>query len=817
MRRSRIPKRIALSIMSSLVLVLFLDLPGQAQVQDIVVNPNGSFEEFPVTVSGDTSGLEGWTFELGGNAGARFAVIDSVVKDGNRALAITVDSLGPDDWSIQAVNEPYQVNPEYSYTLSLWARASSAGATASFTVGNPAFNEFGRIGNADVSLDTEWQEFTLNFTVPAGNDTARTPLHFNFSDNVGKTIYIDSVRVTRPKVFGKPAVVEAEAGSLGGEWETATDTENGATYVTITSDYNETTGAADRPGEGRTITYQVTFPDTGNYDLFARVYVGPDGFDDDSWFIGSGFGEKSPDTPDGWTLSNGLASAGFNAPDAVVRTDPGGLGSEVWKWVNFTKNGYQGAPADTFRVDNADSSYTFEIGARENGLRIDKLVFGLSDYYYTVATLNNGEAGTPNPPQEDTTGTMEPIAAGKDKFLGNIYSPAQVEGFTSYWNQVTPENAGKWGSVEGTRDQMNWSALDNAYNLAVDNGYPFRYHVLVWGAQQPGWIDTLSQEEQLAEIREWFEAVADRYGAGIDYLEVVNEGSNGHNLPDGSGGNADYIDALGGSGETGHDWIITAFQMARDIFPPSAQLMINDYGIVGNTNATSNYLDIIEDLQERDLIDAIGVQSHAFSTGGPASGMRTTLNMLGETGLPVQATEMDIDGDPNGTREESDQVQLEEYQRVFPVFWQHPAVEGVTLWGWRTGLWRQDQEANLVRNNGEPRPALEWLQAYVDTAETPVSVKDQFAGTPRTFRIYDNYPNPFNPTTQIKYEVPRASEVSIKVYDIAGRLVHTLVDGQKTPGIYTVPFDAQNLASGVYFYRLQTESFSQVKRMILIK
>ena len=57
---------------------------------------------------------------------------------------------------------------------------------------------------------------------------------------------------------------------------------------------------------------------------------------------------------------------------------------------------------------------------------------------------------------------QSPIAQGKPKWLGNIYSSAQVTDFTEYWNQVTPENAGKWGSVEGTRDVFNWGQLDAA-------------------------------------------------------------------------------------------------------------------------------------------------------------------------------------------------------------------------------------------------------------------------------------------------------------------------------------------------------------------
>ena len=76
----------------------------------------------------------------------------------------------------------------------------------------------------------------------------------------------------------------------------------------------------------------------------------------------------------------------------------------------------------------------------------------------------------------------------------------------AYFNQVTPENAGKWGSVESTRNQMNWTELDSAYALAKTKGYPFKMHTLIWGQQQPVWIENLPAAEQLAEINEWFAA-----------------------------------------------------------------------------------------------------------------------------------------------------------------------------------------------------------------------------------------------------------------------------------------------------------------------
>jgi Secretion system C-terminal sorting domain len=88
---------------------------------------------------------------------------------------------------------------------------------------------------------------------------------------------------------------------------------------------------------------------------------------------------------------------------------------------------------------------------------------------------------------------------------------------------------------------------------------------------------------------------------------------------------------------------------------------------------------------------------------------------------------------------------------------------------------------------------------------------------PENFNLEQNYPNPFNPSTTIEYVVPQSSFVSIKVYDDLGREVTTLVNGEKSSGNYTVDFNASNLASGIYFYRMQAGSFVSTKKLILLK
>lgn len=431
-------------------------------------------------------------------------------------------------------------------------------------------------------------------------------------------------------------------------------------------------------------------------------------------------------------------------------------------------------------------------------------------WFLTVLASASGAAA------QGASGPGLRLAEGLDKWLGNVYSPFQVEAFTDYWNQVVPENAGKWGSVEAVRDQMDWARLDAAYALAKDSGFVYRHHVLIWGRQQPEWISALPPGEQLAEVEEWFQAVADRY-PDIDYLEVVNEPLPGHGAPDGEEGRADYVDALGGPGATGWDWLITAFSMARDIFPATTRLMLNDYAVLSRTSTTKEYVEIIELLQDRGLIDAIGVQGHAFSTR-PGAPIEEALDILGATGLPVVVTEMDIDGNPEAvpiSEAESDQNQLEAMQRVFPTVWEHPAVVGVTMWGWRPGLWRTEEEAYLVRENGEPRPALVWLAEYLDGFRPAVAAET--VGDPRTGLWLDAHPSPFAGSTRIGFRLPEAADVTLTVHDVTGRVVATLAAGARGAGAASAWFDASGLPAGLYLVRLEAAGDVVTRRVVLIR
>jgi hypothetical protein len=128
--------------------------------------------------------------------------------------------------------------------------------------------------------------------------------------------------------------------------------------------------------------------------------------------------------------------------------------------------------------------------------------------------------------------------------------------------------------------------------------------------------------------------------------------------------------------------------------------------------------------------------------------------------------------------------------------------------------WFPADKATFMANHAE------YFGALVDAwdAGTLVSAIRELGGAiPSRFELNQNYPNPFNPSTTIRYTLPVAGNVTLKVYNALGQEIATLVNGHQKAQNYEVTFDASNLATGIYIYTLQTDNFSQSKKMLLVK
>ena len=317
------------------------------------------------------------------------------------------------------------------------------------------------------------------------------------------------------------------------------------------------------------------------------------------------------------------------------------------------------------------------------------------------------------------------LSTNPDKFLGNITtgwnSDMDTDGFVfaDYWNQVTPENATKWGSVEGNRHgTYNWGGADKAYKYAKEHGFPFKFHTLVWGSQYPEWMNNLSTEKQYEAIEQWMDEAKKHY-PDLQMIDVVNEAVSGH-AP------APYKNALGGDGKTGYDWIIKAFEMAHERWP-DAILIYNDY----NTYQwnTDQYIDLVRTIRDAGApIDAYGCQAHDLK-GCSASTLKSTLKKIQDAlKMPMYVTEYDIS-------DENDNNQLRDYKAQIPLLWETDYCAGNTLWGWIYGkTWNQAQYSGLIKNKKE-RQALEWLREYMQT-DAAKTAKSPYPGGVKEASVY---------------------------------------------------------------------------------
>lgn len=147
-----------------------------------------------------------------------------------------------------------------------------------------------------------------------------------------------------------------------------------------------------------------------------------------------------------------------------------------------------------------------------------------------------------------------------------------------------------------------------------------------------------------------------------------------------------------------------------------------------------------------------------------------------------------------------------------------------------TGRYRPNQSLSLF--NGPFNTTGYWVLTITDTATgdtgslngwcliiqyTIIDGGIQTVEIPNTYTLYQNYPNPFNPVTKIKYGVPKNGYIKLTVYDELGKEVQIVDEGYKSATTYEAVFDATNLPSGVYYYKLESESFTDTKKMVIIK
>ena len=323
-----------------------------------------------------------------------------------------------------------------------------------------------------------------------------------------------------------------------------------------------------------------------------------------------------------------------------------------------------------------------------------------------------------------TLGVRAQLSSNPYKFLGNITTRGNVEaggGVPSYytlWNQITCENESKWSSVEGNRGSFNWAGAERAFNYAKQHNFTFKYHALVWGAQYPNWLESLSPKNRFAALTNWFDNAKAKFKT-LPMIDVVNEAVGNHQA-----GNPMMKETLGGGGKTGYDWLIKAFDMAYQRWP-DAILIYNDYNSIRWD--VDNYITLVQTLRDAGApIDAYGNQAHELSDISETELKNVLKRQQDALKMPMFATELDIDI-------ANDAQQKAQYQKVLPAFWEAPYCAGVTLWGYVLGATWVDN-SGLYRN-GVERPAMTWIKEYMES-EAAKNAVGPLPGTKKEASIY---------------------------------------------------------------------------------
>lgn len=638
--------------------------------QNIVPNPG--FE------SGAGAVFTNWT-KTNGAAYLTATTAAAEVYGGTRALKLAGPGFAGEQYRVQMLSDLIPTTIGTAYTFKIWAKAATAGGTIRFsTQPSPLYGP-------DTPVPTVWTKLSWTFTA----NITRTRLVLDLGKNTN-VYYLDDADIS-PAIINFVSNGSFESGGPGNNF-TNWSKFNGAanmTETTVSAEVNEGTRAVKVISTVAGEAYGVQLASDPMSLSVGKNYTA-------TMYVRSNAGGEII------RLSTNAAAGAQYGPNYTTTT--------AWQAVTWT-----------FTANDASTRIVLDLGTSVGTFFVDNVtVIGADDCAVKYQVPAN----------------QTPVAAGKNKFLGSAYSTLQIPNFEKYFNQVTPENAGKWGSIEETQGVYNFTEVDQARAFAKQRGFSFRFHVLVWGSQQPTWLKSLSDAQKVQKTKAWFQAVASHYDgssdawARLEYIEVANETLNdppnnlGPNLTDPASG--DYVNALKSlNAELGttpgrFDWVVNSFKLARQYFPCETKLMLNEYN--AETILADDYITLVNLLKADNLLDVIGLQGHSFSTRKYDSNqsfadhtayLRTQLDKIAATGLPIIITELDIDGNVDNTYTPTTDMavkkafQKSEYERIFGLYWNHPSVIGITLWGYLTGHWRTAEEAFLVDAcSGQEKPAL---------------------------------------------------------------------------------------------------------------
>jgi archaellum component FlaG (FlaF/FlaG flagellin family) len=415
------------------------------------------------------------------------------------------------------------------------------------------------------------------------------------------------------------------------------------------------------------------------------------------------------------------------------------------------------------------TAYVKNIGLFPDTYNISLEFDGPAGWSQTFTTIN----GTFNLGETDTV-TLNP---GDSTDIQVSVSPNGINGY----GRTTAQFISNWGSYDKAEFRFTTFGLD-ILEVDDDGGENYQDYFL---------------NELMSISSDYGIITSDFIPANADSLNTYNIiiWNTGVTEP---GISTDELNALAAFLDNGGRLYLNGVDIAYQMADPSSP-----YYSTETMNFFTNYLHSSYILREHSATIATGI------AGDPITNGLGNLTLVGGTG--ANTIDHSAGHYPNQIAAEG------MYSADILYFWlkpdEHPGIRAnhgasgkvvFTTFGFETIS--QEEKRTLFAER-----IVEWLS-------NPVSVEDDQSGLPpASFNLYQNFPNPFNPVTTIKYQVSNTSPILIKVYDIIGREVSVLVNEVKEPGTYQVSFDSKNLASGIYFYKMVAGDFTSVKKMNLLK
>lgn len=424
--------------------------------------------------------------------------------------------------------------------------------------------------------------------------------------------------------------------------------------------------------------------------------------------------------------------------------------------------------------------------------------------------------------------------------LSNVWETYSEEILNNEFSYVTPANDFKQTYIHPKPDIYQWDLSDTWVEKAKTNGQVIRMHSPI-SPQCSKWAkdDSRTAEELLQNLEEYVTALCQRYNDkdNILWMDVVNE------TIDKTTG--EWFGPKPGTDSWENPWTIIgfdttysenfqpplyikrAFELANK-YAPNIKQIINQHGTM-NDAAWDKIKLLVKYLRDKGLrVDGIGFQAHVDVGWENETNDNGINNIVALGNLIDWAHENNLEfhiTENNVFLRNGNEWKWEEQANTFQAILQtliSKRQSGVVTWN----VWMiRDCDGNmssanpvLFKEDGSAKPAYYAVQKVLEDGATAV---ENFEQLPVVFSLEQNFPNPFNPTTTIKYSIPAELHngimVQLKVYDILGREVATLVNKKQNAGFYNVQFDASNLSTGVYVYRLQAGNYIASKKLLLLK